>query len=114
MVVGFVSRWQQRNPSTSGRFGRAGSRQEPTTGALKWLSNETGIPIGTIANLTSKRKDGSGRLGRNPMTELRTADALVAALGHPESFHDGTLPIMVNPNANEARRAECRRCGGLG
>lgn len=110
MVVGFVSQWKDQHPSTSGRFARGGRRQTRSVGPLEWLSTETGVPRRTIANLTARNKNG--RLGRNDTTELRIADALVSAIGHPEAFHDGTLPLMVNRNADLGAKDECRRCGG--
>lgn len=98
MLRGFVDRWQVERPQSGG----AGVRQTETTvahvGPLKWLAAETGIPERTITNVVR---------GRGRTTELRIADALVMALGHPEAFHDGTLEIRASSRA----KAPC--CGSL-
>lgn len=82
-----------------------GSRSRSTA----WLAEATrrqdplgvGIPEATIENVVS---------ARFRTTELRIADALVAAIGRPEAFHDGTLEVRPNPTASREARAAC--CGG--
>lgn len=100
LVTGFVSSWSRSRPSSStGRFagkdGRVGSAAPMS--ALDWLEAETKISRGTISNLIGRP--------RNRTTELRVADALVAAIGHPEVFHDSTLTIRQNPYVK--RRSCC-------
>lgn len=110
VVTGFVSDWKRGRPSVGGQFGASQVRRVDveSTSALDWLSEATGIPRGTIENLTVRGRDG--KLGRSRTTELRIADPIVAALGRPELFHDGTLEVKPNPHAKAKYRKAC--CGG--
>lgn len=75
-------------------------------GAVAWLVQETrrrsppGIPEATIEGVIGRR---------HRTTELRIADALVAAIDAPQAWHDGTLKVRPNPRATPERRASC--CG---
>jgi hypothetical protein len=103
MLVGFVDDWNRSRPSTGGRF-LGGSQRESAVepfGAIEWLSQETGVPAKTIQNIARTPP-------RSRVTSLGVADALVAALGHPEAWHDGTLE--VTPATKAARASGC--CGG--
>lgn len=101
LVTGFVSSWSRSRPACSSRFagrkGRVGSAAPMS--ALDWLEAETKISRGTISNLIGRP--------RNRTTELRVADALVAAIGRPEVFHDNTLTIRQNPYVNVKNRSCC-------
>lgn len=108
MLRGFVSSWD-REPM-GGRF--AGKRKEPevkTTGAVRWLAEESGVKEDTIWNVVS---------ARSRTTTLSIADALVTAIGRPDVLADGvhptnaggTLEIRANPHATAEARARC--CGG--
>lgn len=52
--------------------------------ALDYLAENSGIPRGTIENLTRSR-------GRSPVVPFVVADALVAAIGCTQVMYDGTL-----------------------
>lgn len=103
-----MDRWDSTHDPSSGTTGRGGDQ---TVGAVRILSERTAllaeqvpeglpVPTKTIENVLA---------GRHRLTELRIADALVAAVEQPEAFHDGTLRILPNPNAAPAVRASC--CG---
>lgn len=106
LLQGFVADWNRQRPSADQRAGRRFARPDSgesvaLVGAVAWLSQETRLPEETISTVAR---------ARNRTTELYIADALVAALGRPEVFHDGTLEIRPNPLAPRAARASC--CGG--
>jgi hypothetical protein len=46
------------------------------------------------------------------MTEMRVADAIIAAVGRPDAFNNGELEVMGNPRVPAARRAAAGCCGG--
>lgn len=60
-----------------------------------------GVPVKTIHNVLA---------GRYRHTQLRIADALLAAAHLPEALRDGRVNIVPNPNASSVERASC--CGG--
>ena len=101
ILLPFLDGWSRERPAVGGRF-EAGSAQRTTvtyvTGA-EWLARETGVPEKTIRGLASRDAETGRPKPRNPTTELRIADALVAAVGRPEVFHDGTLEVLKNPNS---------------
>lgn len=110
LLSGFAVRWRTHRPATAGRFAPRQQRTEvPFLGPVDWLAAETrrndpagrGVSPGTIERIIGKR---------SRVTELRTADALVSAIGCPEAFHDGTLEIAPNPSASPRERAAC--CSG--
>jgi hypothetical protein len=109
LLNGFASRWRTSRPATAGRFAPSRQRTEvPFMGPVDWLVQETrhadpdmvGVSPGTIERIMGKR---------SKTTELRTADALVSAIGCPEAWHDGTLEIQPNPCASPREQAAC--CG---
>lgn len=103
LVTGFIRSWNTRHESRSGRFtGEQRRNDVDHVSAMAWLESETGVPRTTIQNI---------KLARYPTTELRVADALVAALDAPEAFHDGRLTVRPNPAASAEARRSCR-CGG--
>lgn len=85
-----------------------GRSPEATLGALDALSERTreqdpfgiGVPARTIQNVVHRRYQ---------VTELRTADALVAAARRPNAYHDGTLTVRANPRVKAGEKARC--CG---
>lgn len=110
MLDGFVNRWRSTRPSTAGRFAARQQRTEVAfVSPIDWLAEESrrhdpdgrGVSPGTIERIRGRRSRTTG---------LRAADALVAALGCPEVFHDGTLEIRPNPCASPSEQAAC--CGG--
>ena len=107
MVRSFVSEWNRTRPQDTGRFTEGGgSRSGGYLGAVAWLEMETsrmGAPV-------SRDRIQSVMKMETRTTELRHADPLVQAIGHPFAFHDGTLQIRPNPRATARARAAC--CGG--
>lgn len=99
----FVDDWRRKRPPTSGRYngGRETTDVEPI-GPYAWLALDTGLREAEIRRVRNPE--------RRPLTELRVADALVASIGEPGMFLDGTLNIRPNRRARPERRAEC--CGG--
>jgi hypothetical protein len=77
------------------------SRRAAFVGAVSWLAAETGLPRETVAAVVQRR---------SRTTALSVADRLVAAIGRPDAFHDGTLPVRPNPLAPRSVRTTC--CGG--
>ena len=100
MLRHFVVAWTATRPTTGGSGARV-AVDVPFISPLQWLSNETGIPKKTVQNVMR---------GRAITTELRVADALIAAIGCPEALHDGTLEILPNTNATKKAQATC--CSG--
>ncbi len=99
MLRSFVDDWNTTRPrEIGGRFAGREQRTQGSVSAVSWLVGETGIPKSTIEQVAK---------GRYRTTELRVADALVAAIGHPEAFYDGTLEIRP-----ATKRARCGCCGG--
>lgn len=98
MLRGFIDRWQIERPQSGGAGVRTTEGGVSHVGPVKWLAAETGIPERTITNVSR---------GRSRTTELRIADPIVQALGHPEAFHNGTLEIQASSRA----KAPC--CGSL-
>jgi hypothetical protein len=97
----FVEEWKRTRPADT-RFSR---NEIPVVSPIEYLSLETGIPERTIKNVVK---------GAYRTTELRIADALVAAIGRPEVFHDGTLSPFENPLADKETKARGECCGGSG
>lgn len=94
LVQSFVEGWLEKRPSLGGmKHGRgyllAKGMVEPV-GPYEWLSAETGL---------SQSRLRAVRAGRYPTTELRVADAIVASIGEPGMFTDGTLTVRANPYA---------------
>lgn len=106
LVCGFVDRWHAERPPTNGQFATGDTRVEGTLSAIQYLEEKTQLPRKAIASVTTRDEDGRP-CGRSATTELRVADALVAAIGSPEAFSNGTLRVFER---SEARRG-C--CGGL-
>lgn len=102
LVVDFVARWQAERPATVGRFG-VESVDALTLTAYDFLSSRSGLPKDAIEKIHRGKR-------RSPAVELDVADRLVAAMGRPDVFYDGTLPVIPNPAA--ARRAREACCGG--
>lgn len=101
---GFMRERNRLVGSGTGRFGHraAPAKQEapvPLVGAYEWLEAETRLhdPDGRgVSRKTIKRIVG----GQTTITDYRIADMLVAAIGRPELFHDGTLEVFENPHAS--------------
>lgn len=109
LLAGWVARWRASRPPTGGQFTTEQRSDVSCVGPIDWLATESrrhdpdgrGVSPSTIDRIISRR---AARV-----TELRTADALVSAMGCPEAFHDGTLEIRRNPLASSAAQAAC--CG---
>lgn len=96
LLSSFIEEWRKTRPiEPSKRFAR---RAIVAVSPIEYLSLETGIPERTIKNVVHCAYH---------TTELRIADPLVAAMGRPEVFYDGTLTVQPNPIFKEDR---C--CGG--
>lgn len=106
ILIPFIDEWVRERPSTGGRFERGARTEVESVTATGWLSQETGISERTIQNLTRRDESGSPA-PQAKTTELRIADPLVAAVGRPEVFYDGTLEIRENPLAKKNVRAAC-------
>jgi hypothetical protein len=110
VVAAFVEVWQRDRPATAGRF----AVEVSTITAYEWLDAETGVGQDLIEKLVRWRPD---RPTTSPVIELRLVDRLVMAIGRPDLFLDGTLPVILNPRATARARAICARelescCGG--
>lgn len=103
----FVSTWERsRGRQTGGTFATGNQRQEIVPiGPLSWLETESGISRHQIGNIVRRDKEGNRLPPRTRFTELRVADSLVAAVGRPDAFYDGTLDVIENPHASQATRA---------
>lgn len=98
----FVRDWNRERPPTEGKFeGRAARDRIDAVRPYDYLSEQTGIKPRTLERLAA---------ARSRHVELRVADQIVAALGCPQVFQDGTLTIVPNPTALASVRAGC--CGG--
>jgi hypothetical protein len=99
IVRTFASNWRRSRPSISGRYDGQGLRVavEPI-GPYEALAAQTGLPESRITSLLNP--------ARKPTTELRVAEAIVAAIGEPGMFYDGTLTVRPNPRARRERQAE--------
>lgn len=116
LLSGFVEHWNRTRSPDAGRFTKSATtkRTEVTqVRVLEYLANETGVAEGTIEKLLHRDRTTGKLSPRTRSTELRIADPLVAAIGCPEAFHDGTLVIRENELAKKEERAACCR-GSLG
>lgn len=97
VIVEFASRFRRDRPGVDPYDYIAETTLRPSIG----------YPVHreVIRNIVGERKS---------LTELREADAIVAAIGRPEVFSDDpvepTLQVVENPRASRAARARC--CGG--
>jgi hypothetical protein len=99
IVTEFIDRWRKERPTpNSGRL-NATEDDSIVMGAYEYLTEKSEIPVERIRSIQNAKR-------RQPVTELRVADALVAAAGRPEVFYDGTLTIR----ARDGSRGDC--CGG--
>lgn len=80
ILSGFVGSWERTRPKSEGHQRRA----VRPVGAIEWLVSESGVSEYRI----QKVLDGS-----EAQVDLGVADALVAAVGCPEVFYDGTLEV---------------------
>lgn len=103
LVRGFLSDWARTRPANPPRTTASSAAEVSFVAGEEWLAQESGVSRDRIQSIRQRRQ---------PLTELRDAEALVAgALGRPDLFYDGTLPILPNPLASRAARASC--CGSL-
>lgn len=112
LLSGFVDDWNRTRSADAGRFSKSLTKRTEVSKvrALAYLSDETGVPEGTIEKLLHRDRRTGELAPRTRTTELRIADPIVAAIGCIHAFHDGTLDIKPNPQASPADRASC--CGG--
>jgi hypothetical protein len=94
VLAEWVARWNRDHPSDDPRR----SVTAVTILHERTMLDGNPVPRKTIENVIARRYR---------LTGLRTADALVAAVGCPEVFHDGTLTVQPY---REPDRATC--CGG--
>ncbi len=119
MVRSFIDVWEARQ-GVEPRFDSRGRRNVGGThgaggrftgtrciSGVSELERRTGAP--NIASPVPAAAIYRVLSAKSCTTELRIADALVAAIDLPEAFHNGTLPIQPNPAASAAARAAC--CG---
>jgi hypothetical protein len=90
ILVDFVTDWRRQRPMRgSGNRKPDPSEVEPMS-PYAWLTTETGLSREEIQRAASPEA--------HPYTDLRVADALVAAIVQsPGVFQDGTLTITPNP-----------------
>lgn len=98
LVAEFVSDWRRTRPSRRNRFDTDGAEQIEPVGPYEWLATATGLPESTLRAVRNPR--------RQPLTELRVAESLVAAIGEPAMFRNGTLTVIPNPKATPELQAE--------
>lgn len=109
LVCVFVDNWHRQRPPDGGRFGAGGERAEATTmSAIEWLEERTLLPRKTIKSVAARDPATGKPRGRRATTDLRVADALVAAIDQPQVFYDGTLRVI---DRDEARRGCCGSSG---
>jgi hypothetical protein len=119
LIGDFASDWRAtRRPRPNGYCARPSLwNDEPETTSVEpilpyeWIAAEASHVLardGWALPAESVRKLRNPR--RYPLAELRVADAIVAAIGEPGMFYDGTLVIFPNPRLPAIRAAEC--CGG--
>lgn len=75
--------------------------------ATSWLIAESRLLGVSVLTASTIRNVLEQRVSH---TEMRTADAIVTAIGRPDLFHDGTLSIIPNPAASRQARSDC--CSG--
>ena len=103
VVREFVEDWLKTRRSRKGQWESADHAGDvDPVSPYTWLAFDTGLPEPEIRKLRNP--------ARYPVTELRVADAIVASIGNPVMFHDGTLEPRPNPAVPASRSAEC--CGG--
>lgn len=100
----FVDAWTKQRPNDGGRFAGGKRTEIRNLRAVEWLATESGVPERTIKSIV---RGG----GTTASVELRVADALMRAVGHPELLRDGSLTIFPNPRAPRLHRARC--CGSV-
>jgi hypothetical protein len=92
IVTVFVARWNSERPPMGGQFAENRTRAPVAhVPAVEWLSTNSGVPRGTIENITRKK-------ARSMVVPYEVADALVAAIGCPEAMYDGTLEATSRRN----------------
>jgi hypothetical protein len=86
IVTVFVARWNRDRPPMGGQWAGADRARSAAAhvSALEYLSENSGVPRGTIENLTRSK-------ARSPVVPYDVADALVAAIGCTDVMFDGTL-----------------------
>lgn len=107
LVRSYADGWRRSRPSLKGRkHGRVDLLSkgyvEPV-GPYEYLATATGLPETKIRAV--------GNPNRNPTTELRVAEAIVAAIGEPGMFYDGTLTVRPNPRARRDLQTEASSWG---
>lgn len=86
ILTEFVTGWRRDRPMKgSGYRTPDPSDVEPVT-AYAWIEGETGL---SRADIKKAMKPDD-----HPHVDLGVADALVAAVGQPGMFHDGTLTVV--------------------
>lgn len=98
ILTEFVTGWKRDRPMRGSGFRRIDPSDVEPVPAMAWLERETGLSREDLRR--------AQRPGDHPYTELGVADAIVASIGEPGMFHDGTLSVVGNP------RHGC--CGGSG
>lgn len=122
LITEYEHRWRRQRPNVTRRFAAPGDRPVPYLDPLEALAISARLPLDRLVAVRSRYDPHSkksvaqilrlaGVLGGRT-TELKVADTLVAALGRPEAFHDGTLHVLPNPEAPPAVRRGC--CSGSG
>lgn len=86
MLRTFANTWNQERPPPCRGNRRQAVSVEPIS-AADYLAQESGVKLSTVKHLLHDPP-------QHPTAKLETADALVAALGQPQAFHDGTLTVL--------------------
>lgn len=131
LIRQYVTRYEasSREPALVDRLGRVnGGGRGPRAAGGKFAAGSSRGSVSAIEALHERTVEIAARVpaaGLQPVqpatirkvmnatyrtTELRIADMLVTAIERPDAFHDGTLTVRPNPQADPRTRLSC--CGG--
>lgn len=91
----FIGDWRVTRPM-KGSGHRPSGDVEPVN-PYAWLADETGLSPEDLYRARNPDK--------HPWTPVHVADAITAAVGHPELMHDGTVEVVEHPCCAGSKRA---------
>jgi hypothetical protein len=92
----FVTSWRRTRPMRGSGFRKAEPGDIEPVSPLTWLVTETALERKDITSAFRFEANGTVT-ARGETVDLNVADALVAAIGEPGMFHDGTLAVRETP-----------------